>query len=212
MSPVPTHVHVHTPPLPPPPSSLRLSDLHRHMRQQSRLVSMTTPITDEDPAGGVWPNVTSGGKGGKKGDILKLVCWASTLSLSISLLFFLSIFSSFSSTLAPLLPLYLLSFSSPSLSPSLSHCSSQGMLVLCLSRGMLEVSSTAIPDDLPNSLRDFLQKCLHPNELLRLPAHELLNHPFITPSPSPSHPRTLSPSHPTLTHLTTNTGTCMYTT
>ena len=111
-------------------SSLRLSDLHRHMRQQSRLVSMTTPITDEDPAGGVWPNVTSGGKGGKKGDILKLVCWASTLSLSpslpltrspslsFSLLFFLSSFS-FSSTLAPsiLYPLSLSLSFSPTLPP-----------------------------------------------------------------------------------------------
>ena len=70
----------------------------------------------------------------------------------------------------------------------------QGLLVLCLCRGKLDVSPTNIPDDLPDSLRDFLHKCLNPNELLRLPAHELLCHPFITPSPSPLHPRPLPPS------------------
>ena len=63
---------------PPPPLPLlfsRMSDLYRHMRQQSRLGSMTTPTTDEDTirGGGAWSNVTSGGRGGKKGDILKLV-------------------------------------------------------------------------------------------------------------------------------------------
>ena len=82
----------------------------------------------------------------------------------------------------------------------------QGMLVLCLCRGKLDVSPTTIPDDLPDNLRDFLHKCLHQNELLRLPAHELLRHPFITPSPSPLNPRTLPPSHTTLTHTTDNAG------
>lgn len=62
-----------TPPLPPLSLASRLSDLHRHMRQQSRLGSMTTPSVDDDPGGGVWPITTTGGKGGKKGDILKLV-------------------------------------------------------------------------------------------------------------------------------------------
>ena len=76
--------------------------------------------------------------------------------------------------------------------------------MLCLCRGKLDVSS-AIPDNLPDSLRDFLHKCLHPNELLRPPAHELLLHPFITPSPSPLHPRPLPPSVTTHT-LTTNSG------
>ena len=56
----------------PPPSlclSLRMSDLYRHMRQQSRLGSLATPTTDEDPTRGAWPTVARG----KKGDILKLV-------------------------------------------------------------------------------------------------------------------------------------------
>ena len=88
----------------------------------------------------------------------------------------------------------------------------QGMLILCLCRGRLDVSPS-IPDNLPDGLRDFLHKCLHPNELLRLPAHELLLHPFITPSPSPLHPRPHPPPLTTLTHtttITTNSGTCIY--
>ncbi|CAI8051833.1 eIF-2-alpha kinase GCN2 [Geodia barretti] len=120
----------------------RMSDLYRHMRQQSRLGSLATPTTDEDPTRGAWPTVARG----KKGDILKL-----------------------------------------------------GLLVLCLCRGKLDVSPSNIPEDIPDTLRDFLHKCLHPNELLRLPAHELLCHPFITPSPSPLHPRPLLPSHTSLT-------------
>ena len=83
----------------------------------------------------------------------------------------------------------------------------QGMVVLSLCRGKLDVSPSNIPEDLPDSLRDFLHKCLHPNELLRLPAHELLCHPFITPSPSPLHPRPLPPSHSSLTVPANKIGT-----
>ena len=60
----------------------RMSDLYRHMRQQSRLGSVATPTADEDPAGGVWPSLAAGGRG-KKGDILNLVCFELPIRLEM---------------------------------------------------------------------------------------------------------------------------------
>ena len=53
---------------PPPP---RLSDLHRHMNLQSRLGPVPVATAQDDHLG-AW-HTTAAGKGGKKGDILKLV-------------------------------------------------------------------------------------------------------------------------------------------
>lgn len=70
-----------------------------------------------------------------------------------------------------------------------------GMLVLCLAVGKIDVGyPPSIPPDLPGDLRDFLNKCLDTNEQRRFPAHDLLQHPFITPTPSPSRALTLSQS------------------
>ncbi len=86
--------------------------------------SLTTPTSDVESS--PWLRGTLELRGGKKGDILKLVSVWRTLQWQ------------------PLV-------SSP-LPP-------QGMLLLCLAEGKLDISyPPAIPQDLPDPLRDFLAK------------------------------------------------------
>ena len=59
-----------------------------------------------------------------------------------------------------------------------------GVVLLSLAQGSVaEDHPTDLPAQLPSSLRDFLEKCLHPDERSRWTAEQLLQHSFVTSPP-----------------------------